>query len=267
MDQLKQLTTLGLGDSAAFIAVVLGYALYRYAVTYGFLVRVSQILRLKAGMRFVHRSFDLIHYTVSLCLGLLALVGRPYHGCVYWARDCEVPLLPSAGAFVCTSLEKVYYMLFCAYYIVDIFFLWTTPNDVIAMTCHHATTVAMVLFAVALRLPGIGLSVMVLHDLVDVPLYLGKVAGYLGWRLTKNVGMLAFLFGCTWFRMVNFPLILYHTWRNLPQVSHLVTLYIITSSLLALLFCIHVFWYGKVVKAVMAVFHEGDRGLRDTRSD
>jgi hypothetical protein len=267
MDQLTQLTTLGVRDIPTFAGIVICYGVYRYAITYGFLVRLSRILRLKAGMRFVFRSFDLIHYTVSLCLGLWAMTGRPYDRCILWAKDCQVPLFPTIDAFICTTLEKVYYMLFCAYYVVDVLFIWTVPHDMIALTCHHAATIAMVLFAVAIRVPGIAFSVMVLHDAVDVPLYLAKVAGYLGWRWVKDAGMVTFVLTCTWFRMINFPLVIFHTWRNLPQVPHYRPLYGVTVSLLTVLFVLHLYWYWKVLKGIVALFSEGEKGLRDRRSD
>jgi hypothetical protein len=267
MDHLWHLTTIGKSDALTFAGIATGYGVYRYLMTYGFLLRISQVLRIKAGMRFVHRTFDMIHYTASLCIGLLAMASRPYAHCIYWAKDCQAELLPTPGAFVCTTVEKIYYMLFCAYYVVDVFFIWTVPNDVVAMTCHHAATVAMLLFAVAIRVPGIGLTVMVLHDFVDVPLYLGKVAGYLGWRFTKDAAMVTFLLGCTWFRMANFPFIIYHTWMNTPQVAHWRPLYAVTAALLTVLFVVHVFWYRKILKGVIALFSEGEKGLRDTRSD
>jgi hypothetical protein len=58
---------------------------------------------------------------------------------------------------------------------------------------HHVATITMSVFAVACRVPAIGLCMMVLHDLSDVPLCLGKVAGYRGWRFRKDISMVVFV--------------------------------------------------------------------------
>jgi hypothetical protein len=168
---------------------------------------------------------------------------------------------------MCTSIEKAYYMVFTAYYIVDLAFLHTVPNDWKALACHHATTLLMILFAVLLRVPVIGLVVMLLHDLVDVPLYFGKVAGYVGWAHVKDLGLLTFALFCTWFRMVNYPLLVALMWRNLPTITHLKGLYVFTAMLLLVLYGLHMYWYRNIVKAVVGLVHEGESAIRDGRSE
>jgi hypothetical protein len=267
MEHLYQPTTLGPDDLFTFAGIVVGYGIYRYVVTYGFLVRLMHALKVKAGMRFVHRSFDLIHYVLSFGIGLLASAGRPYQHCIYWTVGCKAELAPTSGAFVCTVIEKLYWMLFSAYYMVDAFFIWTVPYGMVPLACHHVATCTMSVFAVLCRVPGIGLSMMVLHDLSDVPLYLGKVAGYLGWRYTKDVSMVIFVFTYTLFRMMNLPMIAYYAWANYSSEVYLPTLYVITVSLLTVLISLHVFWYWKIVKSVVALITVGEKGMRDTRSD
>jgi hypothetical protein len=267
MDQLYQTTTLGKDDLVTFAGITLAYGIYRYAISYGFLVRIMRVLKLKAGMRFVHRGFDLIHYLVSFGIGLMASAGRPYLRCIYWTKGCQAELAPTSGAFVCTVLEKLYWMLFTAYYVVDAFFIWTVPYGMVPLACHHVATITMSFFAVACRVPAIGLSMMVLHDLSDVPLYLGKVAGYLGWHLVKDISMVTFVLTYTLFRMMNLPMIAFYAWANYSPAVHLPVLYRITVTLLTVLICLHVFWYWKVVKGVVGVFTEGEKGMRDTRSE
>jgi hypothetical protein len=267
MLQLQELTTLGVGDAPMFAAVVLFHGIYRYCLTHGLLMRLAKVFRLKAGMKFVHRAFDMTHYTFSAVLGILALIGRPYSHCVYWGRNCSAELLPTPGTFICTFLEKLYYLDFCAYYVVDILFIKTVPHDIVALLCHHLTTLSMIAFAVVLRVPVIGLVQMLLHDIVDVPLYIGKVAGYLGWRLTKDVSLLTFAAACTWFRMINFPILVVVIWRNLPAITYLKPLYTLTASLLLVLYGLHIYWYRKIARAVMGIVTEGDTSIRDNRSD
>jgi hypothetical protein len=267
MLHIQELTTLSISDAPYLIGIIIFHAIFRYAVSYGLLVRITQLFQIKAGMKFVHRAFDLIHYSISCTLGFVALLGRPYSNCTYWGTSCAVALLPTSGGFICTILEKLYYLNFAAYYVVGLLFVNTVPNDVFAVTCHHITTLAMIFFAVLLHVPVIGFVVMLLHDVVDVPLYLGKVAGYLNWRLTKDVGMITFVALCTWFRMINYPILVYHMWMNLPAIVHLKELYKFTAVLLLVLFVLHIYWHVMIVKAVVALLKVGEQGIRDTRSE
>jgi ceramide synthetase len=267
MWSVRHMTTISLDDLPVFSGVVLTYGIYRCVLCYGVLVKIANVLHLKAGMKFVHRTFDCIHYTISMFIGLAAHVGRPYSQCVYWAGRCAADLLPTPGAFICTYLEKVYYMVFTAYYVVDLAFIKTVPHDWKALGCHHLTTVAMILFAVLLRVPVIGLVVMLLHDVTDVPLYVGKVAGYLRWNLLKDVTLLSFVGLCTWFRMVNYLLLVGLMWWNLPLITHLKGLYVFTATLLLVLYGLHIYWHIKIMKAFFGALHFGEAEIRDTRSN
>jgi len=190
LDQLSQLTTIGPDDSLLFGGVVAAYAVYRHLMSKTFLQKIATFLRVKYPLKFIHRAFDLIHYVSSAVIGLLALSSRPYGRCVAWADGCRAALLPTQSACVCTIFEKIYYMTFCAYYVVDVMFIPTVPNDVVALTFHHIATISMIVFSVLLRVPVIGVVIMLLHDVVDVPLYFGKVAGYLGFKSVSEAAML-----------------------------------------------------------------------------
>jgi hypothetical protein len=267
LEQLEQSTTLGIEDLPVFGGIVAVYAACRYVLTNAFLVRLGHLLRVKRHAKFVHRSFDLFHYIVSTTLGALALWNRPYGHCVFWAGHCQSPLLPTPGACIVTVLEKMYYLYFCAYYIVDFMFIHTIPNDTFAVTCHHIATVAMIVFSVLLRVPVIGVVIMLLHDVVDVPLYIGKVSSYLGLLAMSESALLIFAVLCTWFRMINLPLIIWYTALNLPKITYRVTLYKVTVGLEVVLMICHFWWFAKILKAVIGIFTTGTSEIRDNRSD
>jgi hypothetical protein len=166
-----------------------------------------------------------------------------------------------------TLFEKMYYLWFCAYYVVDFLFIWTIPNDMFAVTCHHIATVAMIMFSVLLRVPVIGVVIMLLHDIVDVPLYIGKISSYLGLSKVSEPALLVFAVLCTWFRMINLPLIIWYTAINTPVISHRVTLYKVTVTLEVVLMICHVWWFVKILKAAIGIFTIGTSEIRDNRSD
>jgi ceramide synthetase len=266
MDSLRQLTTISLDDIPVFLGVIGAYGVYRYVLSRFVLARLAGILNVKKRNKFIHRSFDLVHYSFCALLGSLAVLSRPYAHCVIWGARCYEALAPSPGACVCTVLEKIYYIVFCTYYIVDIPFVGTVGHDFIAVTIHHIVTVAMILLSVLVRVPAIGLVIMVLHDVVDVPLYLGKVFGYAGFSSGKEVALLTFAVMCTWFRIVNFPTIVWHSWAWIPE-SQFQMLHAITCVLLLVLMGCHIHWHIQITKVALNIFSVGNEAIRDTRSD
>jgi hypothetical protein len=266
MEALRQLTTIGFDDLPLFGAIVIAYGVYRYILSYFILAYIGRILCIKQREKFIHRSFDLVHYSVSALLGCFAVLGRPYGHCVHWGLHCSDALAPTAGACVCTTMEKIYYMVFCAYYVVDVLYIWTVRNDMLAVSIHHAITVSMILLSVYVHVPAIGLVIMLLHDVVDVPLYLGKVFAYAGFSAGKEVALLLFASMCTWFRMINLPTIIWHAWTWIPE-SVFPKLHTLTCVMLLVLMACHIHWFIKIVKAGINIFSAGGDAIRDTRSD
>jgi hypothetical protein len=266
MDSLKALTTIGADDIPAFVGVLFAHGLYRYLISKIALTRIARLLHVKRTEKFIHRSFDMVHYTACTMLGSLALASRPYAHCIVWSAHCYEDLAPSATACVCTVLEKLYYFAFCAYYVVDIPFVGTVGNDLVAVAIHHVITVSMILFSVYVRVPAIGLVIMLLHDVVDVPLYIGKVCGYAGFRAGKEAILLLFAFMCTWFRIINFPIIVWHAWAWIPA-SEFPKMHTLTCVLLLVLVGCHIHWHIKITRVFLNIFRVGGTAIRDTRSD
>jgi ceramide synthetase len=257
-----------LGDLPGFIAMAVAHLVYRVLMTTFALPKLVAVARPKDPMKFVHRLFDLIHYTASMLLGIVALAGQPYWECFAWSRSCSSFWLPNPSDCFVSYIEKIYYMNFCAYYIVDLLYIWTTPSDIVVMTLHHFVTIAMIFMAIGLHVPVLGLVIMLLHDVVDVPLYTGKILTYLGYTVAKEVLLATFASLCTWFRMVNFPWIVWQCFRNYPIIPRWrIWLYKSTWSLLLFLMTCHCIWYSKILKAAGQLVMGRSDAIRDNRSD
>lgn len=263
MFDLRQLTTLGVNDIPLWCSVIFFYGVYRLIMTKVILKKIAQICRVKNEMKFVHRLFDLIHYSTSAMLGMSALSTRPYGHCTTWSLNCGDYFMQQEE-YIVTYFEKIYFMMFASYYVVDVFYLWTS-SDTIMLIAHHCATLSMIFFSVALKVPVLGLVIMLLHDVVDVPLYVGKVLLYLGYEKAKDLCFVAFAILCTWFRMINYPTVVYNAVKNAKDVTFRSPLYNFTCALLCVLYLLHVIWYSQILKIAI----NGIRGIAitDTRSD
>lgn len=265
--QLKEMTEVSAADLPLLGKVCVGYFIYRMIMCYGILKNVKKILKLKVKVsdtKFIHRTFDCIHYVITGIIGVAALSQRPYGKCAVWAKECHEALGQNPDGFICTVFEKIYYIQFTAYYITDLLFIWTVREPVM-FTIHHLVSIGMIFACVVLKSPVVGPSIMVLHDVVDIPLYVGKIFLYLGFDLLKDVSLVIFAIGCTWFRIVNYPIIIYHCLvRAFGQPEHPV-LYRSTCVLLCILYCLHLIWEYKIGTNVYGIIK--GQPIHDNRSD
>ena len=157
------------------------------------------------------------------------------------------------------GIEKMYYMLFTAYYVVDVFFLWTNTSYIWLMILHHTATLSLIFISVYIRTHVIGICVMLLHDLVDVPLYVSRFCMNLG--IQNDAPFLIFTALCTWFRMICLPGIIAHGIINMiKQKPDHCLFYSIEVFILFCLMTCHVVWYLRIVKwlttYISIVFHK-----------
>ena len=219
--------------------------------------------KVKSPFKFMNRSFDLIHYICSSILGFCAISSRPYSKCVYWCNECAEQFLPQETGFNVTLLEKVYFLFFMSYYIVDAFYI-NTASEFVIMVVHHITTLSLIALSVIQNLPVMCIAIMLLHDVVDLPLYTGKICLYLGFNNAKDIALVAFATLCFYFRDFNFPKITYLGIKNGIEMGA-DKLYFATMGLLIVLCCCHFVWSMKIVKAIIGIFKGS--GIKDTRSD
>lgn len=262
---LSQLTTVGTDDLPLIACLSVLYLAYRIALTKLVIVPFGRLSRVKDINKFSHRAFDFIHYTIVSIVGVTALSQRPYGMCVFYAKNCRDVFRQSSSGFEISVLEKVYYCEMVIYYIVDILYL-RTSREPFVLAMHHAASLSMAVGCVVRKSPAPSLSVMLLHDVTDVPLYFAKLMHYLDLELPKVVGLAVFFLGYTWLRMVNILFILYNSVLIVmggdvegPK------LYATMIGLLCLLYCMHIVWYSKILKIVARTLK--GKGARDERSN
>jgi hypothetical protein len=261
---LRELTLVSKDDIPLLAIVALFYSVYRAVMCRVVLQTFAKILRVKNEVKFIHRTFDCIHYVVTTVIGAVALGMRPYWLCTYWAKNCGEFMGQNPNGFECTVLEKIYYMLFAAYYIVDLGYVWTV-NEPKLILLHHFLTLSMVFACVVLRSAVTGLSIMLLHDLVDLPLYLGKVLLYLGFSRSKDFCLWLFVILCTWLRIINFPFIIKICIQVSISAHFHRTVYRVSCGFLCALYGLHLIWQWKILTNIWGIIK--GQAVHDNRSD
>ncbi|KAK8835537.1 sphingosine N-acyltransferase lag1 [Tritrichomonas musculus] len=273
-NKLHQLTTLGFDDFPLFFEVCLLSATFRLFVSYFLISKISKLIKFKTDyirFKFTHRGYDLVHYSISALIGSVAIQQRPYRHCFYFSFDCGDEFMQQTeprDRCIMSNIEKIYYMFFTAYYIIDLFFIWTNKSDKKLLTLHHFTTISLILISIYIRTHVIGVNVMLLHDVVDVPLYFGKIFTYLGLKNAQDFSLLLFGLLCTWFRMICFPGVIYNGIKNgLKQIPEHLTFYCIEGGILFILMFCHIMWFIRIVEGVINIFTKGKDAICDNRSE
>lgn len=246
---LNKMTDISLNDAPAFAVFVLVYGLCRLVICFVF-DRIGKAIKVVKLMKFTHRTFDLVHYSLSAIIGLIALWDQPYLKCWFWAKECkDMIVTQTANGFECTGWEKLYYAFFATYYIVDFCYI-RTASEPIMFTVHHLITLSMITLSILCQMPTVGLVIMFLHDVVDVVLYIAKLGDYLGIGWQKDIAWIAFASSWSFCRCVNYPIIVYWIsllW-NIPNEKQLFIR--ITTGLLWFLYGMHIIWEIKILRAL-----------------
>jgi hypothetical protein len=261
---LSEVTSVSLSDVPFFLTVCAAYYCYRLILVKGPLASLGRALKVKRLHKFVHRTFDALHYLIGAIVGLFAIVPRDYGHCFAYAKDCQDFLWQNPEGFLLTVAEKVYFILFFAYYAVDVAFLWTA-SDRLMMIIHHIVTLTEIAACVVLRSPVVGLSIMLLHDVTDVPLYLAKFFIYVRLHGVATMFLALFALSCTYFRIVNYPMIVYHVGVVGKGTTIYPMLYKVEWMCLMVLYALHLIWEGKIISHV--VMTARGTQIRDKRSD
>lgn len=263
VNELRQMTTISKADIPLFAGLASVYLVYRLAMVFLILPNIGKALRVKRLNKFVHRTFDMIHYVMGTIIGVLALTQRPYGKCFVYAANCKDFFWQNPNGFELTLFEKIYYMLFCAYYTVDIFFIYTASEPLVILI-HHIVTLSEVLNCVVLQSPVVGLSIMLLHDITDTPLYVGKFFVYIGSSL-KDVSLVIFAISCTYFRIFNYPMIVWNVMKVGFKTQIHPYIYYAETVALWILYGLHLMWEYKIFQNVVEIV-KGSQ-IHDNRSD
>lgn len=260
-------TTISMYDLPILALLLTFYAFYRKIMTKQIIPKFRTSVTFNNDIRgnFVHRFFDATHFTISGIIGIISMYSKPFTHCFVYAGDCFSWLLPNPKAFECTILEKIYFLDFSIYYIIDFFYLRYSPEPYILLI-HHIVSVWLITSCVVLKSPVVGPIIMILHDVVDIPLYLGKIFYYYNLKFLKNLCLILFAFMCTWFRIINFPFLIKHCLMIAIYTSIHPHLYRFNCSLLIILYILHLKWEYQIILSVIDVIKKKST-IRDTRSD
>ncbi|KAK8847143.1 sphingosine N-acyltransferase lag1 [Tritrichomonas musculus] len=273
-EYLNELTSIGLNDFPLFLGVCAVSGIVRLFLTYCILTPISKRITFKSEFvrfKFIHRGFDFIHFSFSTITGFLALMSRPYYHCFYYTFNCGKEFVQQAeptDRVILSRFEKFYYMIFTAYYIVDVFFIWTNTTDRRILMLHHFISVTLILNSIYIRTQVIGVCVLLLHDVVDAPLYLGKVCTYLQFKKMQDIALLVFAAACTWFRIICLPGVIVYAFITVfkHNPDHYPFYCLEAGILLILLYC-HLYWFKRIVMAAINIFTQGADAICDNRSD
>jgi hypothetical protein len=264
LTNLGQLTTISLADAPMLVLACVAALIYRLAMVYWILYSLANVLKVKKPQKFVHRTFDMIHYTVSALIGVIAIANRPHGHCFAYARNCQDLFVQNQDGFIVSVFEKIYFFVFFSYYAVDCLFLWTASEKLV-MYIHHVVTLSEVICCVVLQSPVVGLSIMLLHDVTDVPLYVSKFMVYLGLNSIAQVGLATFAISVTYFRIFNYPIIVYLVYVVGWYTDLHQTLMRFQTCCLCILYGLHIIWECKIIGVVYHAVVGGK--VKDSRSE
>ncbi|KAJ0408497.1 hypothetical protein P43SY_006427 [Pythium insidiosum] len=176
-------------------------------------------------------------------------------------------------------LTKLLYITQLAIWIYTAFsckFFEEIRKDYVVMMTHHVVTIALITWSYAIGFLPVGVIVLLLHDISDVPLDVLKMANYL-----KLEGVRGF-FACeilyvilviewVYFRTYLYPVKLLNTTlfenrescmpmpeaRDLTILSPCVPSWFLFNALLITLYCLHIWWGFLIVRLLFGIISKG----------
>lgn len=264
LEYLRSETTIAGTDIKYVLLAACVFAVYRLLVSNLFLKPLSILVSEKHRYKFVHRGFDAIHYLTASIIGLLAFSQRPYGHCPFYFLNCRPYIGCTGENVVCSVFEKIYYYVFSAYYFSDVLWIKTNKTYVI-FTFHHIMTLGMLYVCILSARHVVGMSIMLLHDCVDVFLYVGKITSYLEIKKISDISFLIFAVSFLYLRLFGCLGIIYIIVTDEKPQPHHYWAYFIGRTFFCGLYCCHIIWGSQIIKALIKIF-QGDK-IHDTRSD
>ena len=262
-DYLAQETTMSTSDIKYILVFATCYGIYRMIMNKFVLTPLSKFVSKENRYKFIHRGFDCIHYVTCAIIGVLSFLQRPYRVCAFYFGDCRKYNL-CTGDFICSVFQKIYFYVFIGYYLSDVFWIHTT-KDIPILCFHHTITLTMMITCILTARPVAGISIMVLHDIVDMFLYSGKIAGYLKIKPLSDTPLVIFATTFVYFRLFNLAIIIYTCATDKSEQYHNKVAYTLGRTFLCFLYCCHLIWGSQIARAVKKIIFQGDV-IHDTRS-
>jgi len=121
-------------------------------------------------------------------------------------------------------------------------------RDHFAMFFHHIATLGLIIFSYIFRYSRIGVLVLLVHDISDIPLDLVKMVNYLEWEICTIIGYVVTLSSWAYWRFYQFPFriincTLFEAYAIAPNGKWL---WEMNFALICLVF-LHIYWFYLLV--------------------
>jgi hypothetical protein len=196
---------------------------------------------------------------------------------------------------------RFYYLVSLGFYsqaLYGLLFIDEKMKDFTEMVIHHIITVTLILFSITSSFHRCGSLIILLHDFVDVFLYNAKMSHEIGREMAANILFILFTISFFILRLVCLPYITFMIWwllddpalvAQFPQstfvfktvtdagmpfeissygicvLQHCMSTIYLCLGALALLCCIHVYWFTIILKLLWTTIL--GTGIHDPRLD
>ena len=161
--------------------------------------------------------------------------------------------------------SRMFYLVSLAFWTSCLFFLGieTVRKDFFQMLMHHIVTVTLIGMSFVFNFHRFGLVVLLLHDVVDIFLYIAKCCMYKKHRVGSDIFFAVF---ATFFLIAR--LILLPIYCLIPGYifSRQVPVAMFLAVLLTFLYCLHIFWWLMIWRLIVKTFN-GSAVETDSRSE
>lgn len=220
--------------------------------------------------KFTMEAWALLWHLSMLAWGLAAVGGEPwFHASVSpWTSPAGTLPFWDRGARMSARLRYLY-LVQLGYYLFDLSYLYLydrEKKDFVMLVSHHIA--AMLLIFVSYFPPPcdfvfIGSAIMLFHEVSDIFLYAAKLSKFAGLRVATPVFAVLAAASWGWFRIVNFPRIIYSAAYESTEVSARQQACVV---MLCALYVLHVEWFRILCEVLWRAASGG--GLDDpTRPD
>lgn len=219
-------------------------------------VKDKTVLKIAEGM------WRLSFYTFSAIYGFFfVLWDKPYrHDTMHGLY--EYPHHPVASEeWWLYNIELGFYVSLVITQMID-----TKRKDFWQMFIHHIVTIVLIVLSWACNFHRIGVLVMVIHDVADIPLEGAKLAKYCQYQ--RLADLIFAIFTLTWIysRCYLLPTrVIYYTSHAALSIVPIFPAYYIFNSLLCALQLLHIAWTWLIIRIVFYALKND--GMRDLRSD
>ena len=213
-----------------------------------------------AVKKFEESCWKFAYYATVSIYGTLSISWEPFIRDVFDVYPNQVP-------------QKVYwyYMIQLSFYIwMSVCMMWDVrKKDFVQMSLHHATTVVLLVTSYSWQLTNMGSLIMLLMDIADPFLELGKIFKYLGKETPSLISFITFLLSfvglrvCFYPFLVNYPC-LFHTWELAVHMEKEYVYYVLNIALIILLL-LNIGWTVLIFNVLIKKLQSGQ--MQDVRSD